>query len=299
MVERANRQVRRRPLRRPICLVALGLLSSLGAAFAVAATTMSPNRNSRSPLSIRATPTHRTVMAGSSADFSLRLGRSHRGAISLSGQTDLSIAGPLPTGAAASFSPRSTAPSQQASRRMTSLSVSTGAETPPGTYLLRVRAHRPHRDGATTVRLTVSAPAGVAPEAAEAAPPENTVPDAFTISGELPGVLTPGTTTPLDLTLTNREAADISITGLSVELGAVQASRSDAAHPCDAGDFAIEQFSGGTFSLAASSTASLGELGFSAAQLPTVSMLDLPLNQDGCKQASLTFAYTGTATEAP
>jgi hypothetical protein len=46
----------------------------------------------------------------------------------------------------------------------------------------------------------------------------------------------------------------------------------------------------------ASSTRTLAELGVPAAQWPQISIIDLPTNQDGCRTASVTLAYAGTAT---
>jgi hypothetical protein len=44
------------------------------------------------------------------------------------------------------------------------------------------------------------------------------------------------------------------------------------------------------------STVSLIALGFAAPELPLVSMLNRPVNQDGCKAASFSLAFAGTAT---
>ena len=45
----------------------------------------------------------------------------------------------------------------------------------------------------------------------------------------------------------------------------------------------------------ANSTKSLSDLGLAKAKWPTVSMLETNANQDGCKGAKLTFAFTGVA----
>jgi hypothetical protein len=168
-----------------------------------------------------------------------------------------------------------------------------------GIYTLRVRARRLHHRGLATVRLVVAKPPS---EPAAPNPPETvSAPDAFEISGSLPVALTPGTGQPLDLTLLSRESSDLSITGLDVRLASVSASRPGSALDCSASDFSVEQFSGAPgFTLHAGSRASLGELGFGPAEWPQVAMRDLPVNQDGCKGASLTLEFSGfAARESP
>jgi hypothetical protein len=223
----------------------------------------------------------------------------HAGQVGLGGRTTLSVGRELPAGAGTSFTQRGLASS--APHLTTTLTVATAADTPPGTYLLHVRARRPHRSGATAISLIVSG--RTTPSAVSVLPPTTpdppvTVPDAFTIAGALADSLTPGTAAPLDLTLANQEGTDLAITTLSIEVASVSGPHTDATHPCSANDFSVAQFSGASgFTLPASSTSTLSELGFAPAEWPQVSMLNLRANQDGCKQASLTLAFAGTATE--
>jgi hypothetical protein len=129
--------------------------------------------------------------------------------------------------------------------------------------------------------------------------PPPAVPDAFTIAGDPPELLTPGTSAPLDLSLTNRESFDIAISDLTATVASVSAPRSDPSHPCGVADFSAKGFSGPAgFTLPASSTVSLGELGFASSEWPRIAMLERSTNQDGCKQASLSLSFSGSATEA-
>ncbi len=292
--------------RRPVRLLVIGLVSSLGATLAVAAVVVSTRHSadvSAQPLSIRAEPSSRTVAQGASARFAVRVARRHSSGpnrLGLSGRTSLRLATALPSGAGVSFTSQRGIASQGASRHSTTLIVTTAVNTPPGTYILRVRADRPHRSGSTGISLIVSDRdnAGAAPVLNPPAPPLVT-PDAFTIDGALPDPLTPGTAVPLDLTLTNEENTDLSISSLGVQVTSVGGPQSDPTHPCSANDFSVKQFSGTPgFALPASSTASLSELGFAPAEWPEISMLNLPVNQDGCKQASLSLFFSGAATEA-
>jgi hypothetical protein len=122
--------------------------------------------------------------------------------------------------------------------------------------------------------------------------------DAFTISGNLDVPLSPGTGGPLDLTLTNPYGEYMVVTGLLTAVTAVDAPEAGGARPCSAEDFAVDQFDGQyPIGVPAASTKSLSELGVPGTHMPALRMLNTALNQDGCKNATLTLTYTGTAEE--
>jgi hypothetical protein len=292
----------RRFLRRPVCLVALGLATSLGAGSALAAVVL-PARSAFDPaasLVVSVEPSSRAVAPGATARYALHVARGRLARIGLSGLTALSVKRDgLPAGAHVSFSPQRGIASPLTSLRGTTLTVATASSTAPGAYTLRVQAQRRHRSGSTAVRLVVSAPGGAAvPSSTSASGPSLRAPEAFTIAGTVPAALTPGTGQRLDLTLTSLEAFDLSISGLAVAVSSVNAPESDPSHACGTDDFSVAQFSGVPgFTLPAMSTVRLSALGFAASELPLVSMLDRPVNQDGCKAASFSLSFAGTATE--
>jgi hypothetical protein len=124
-------------------------------------------------------------------------------------------------------------------------------------------------------------------------------PTPFAISGNLNLPLYPGGRGPLDLTLTNSNAQAMAVTGLAATVTAVQALHPGPLQPCDVADFAVDQFSGEfPINVAASSARSLSDLGIPTSAMPVLRMLDTAGNQDGCKHATLTLAYTGTAEES-
>jgi hypothetical protein len=240
-------------------------------------------------------------MPGTAASYSVKVARNHHGWIGLSGRTELSVRRGLPAGAGISFTSTRALAAGLTPRARTTLTITTAADMPPGTYEVQVRAQRPHRSGTAAVELTVAAPPGSGQPPTEAAPPGAPVvaPDAFTIEGTLPNLLTPGTGEPLDLTLTNLESTDLLIANLSVRVTGASGPQTDLTHACGSEDFSVEQFSGAPdFTLPASSSAQLSELGFDPTEWPTVSMLDRRVNQDGCQGASVALSFTGTATEA-
>jgi hypothetical protein len=139
------------------------------------------------------------------------------------------------------------------------------------------------RHANTAVRLVV------------ASPPSGS----FQIAGTLPGLLGPGITVPLDLTLSNPDSIEISIIDLGVGISQVTAPQADETHPCSADDFSVTQFSGEyPLALAGGETTSLSGIGFSEEDWPQIAMLDRPENQDGCQGASLSFEYTGISQSA-
>lgn len=320
MASRGAKRVGARLPSRRVCLVALGLLVSLSATAALAAS-IQPGRHSsapQAPLTVRAQPPSRTVAPGATARYAVRIARPRAVASGLSGRTRLSVArAKLPTGTSVSFEPRHGFGDIGTSPRTTTLTVATATATPPGSYQLQIRAERPHRSGRAAITLTVVAPANDLPTANDPPPPVPpraplspspgagsppldpvNAPDAFTIAGEVPVALAPGSSEPLDLTLTNLERKDLSITGLTVMLASVGGPRSSPTLPCGDRDFSVQQFSGTTgFTLPAGATTSLSQLGFTPAQWPQVAMRNLPLNQNGCQGASLVLSFSGSAGE--
>jgi hypothetical protein len=311
MAGTADKRAGRRFGRCPAWLFVIGLVSSLGATSALAAAIVStsPSGPGRA-LSIRVAPASRTVTPGATASYAVRVARDHHGPIGLSGRTRLSVRGSgLPAGTEISFSPAPGVGTAALARAPTTLTITTATDTPPGNYEVELGARRPHRSGMAALSLTVSAPPpssppGAAPALSEPAsrvdPPGVSVvaPDAFTIAGVLPNPLTPGTGEPLDLRLTNLENVDLQIASLSVRVAGISGPQTDPGHSCDSEDFVVGQFAGAPgFTLPASSSADLGELGIDPSYWPTISMLDLAVNQNGCKGASLALSFSGTATE--
>ena len=121
----------------------------------------------------------------------------------------------------------------------------------------------------------------------------------FTIVGDLGRPIRPGVSAPLDLRLTNTGDAEILVSTLDVKVSGVSAPNADAHHPCTLADFSVDQAAEELdLSLAAGETGSLSTLQLPAASWPRVHMLDRPVNQDGCKDATLHLEYAGDARRA-
>jgi hypothetical protein len=119
----------------------------------------------------------------------------------------------------------------------------------------------------------------------------------FTIRGSSTEPISPGVSAPLNLRLRNPHSVPMSLTQLGVTVQKVSAPNADVARPCTIGDFAVDQASSGIeITVAARATSTLSALGLARSSMPQVGMLNRSVNQDGCKGASLTLAYTASGT---
>jgi len=122
----------------------------------------------------------------------------------------------------------------------------------------------------------------------------------FSITGNVVEPISPGVMVPLDLSFSNHRDFEISITDLTVTISNVIAPNADNVNSCLMADFAIDQAPDDLrITLAAGATNSLSGLGLVLTSWPRMGMFDRPVDQDGCKGASLTLAYTASGTESP
>jgi hypothetical protein len=225
---------------------------------------------------IRVTPRIRTVTKGTTATYKIVIRHGLRRKVSLR------VTSGLPRGATASVRPRLTRKTHATLRIVTK-------KARIGSRWLRLVARSGPRRATTLVKLVIRAP--VPPP-----PPPGPTPSNFRIAGDLHIPLQPGRTVPLDLALANPGAAEIMVSGLTVSLSGLSAPGADATFPCTLADFAVTQFSGTYgFTLLPERATTLAELGIPAARWPQVTMLNRPVNQNGCRGASLQFAFSGTA----
>ena len=157
--------------------------------------------------------------------------------------------------------------------------VSTGLNLPPATYHLRFRAWGPGATARASLTLVASRPR----------------PAPFSIRGGVAG-LQPGAPQALDLSLTNPNRGSILVTAINVSVLGVSAPNVTWVTPCGPQDFSVAQFSGVyPLTVPAQSTVHLSDLGVSSVQLPELTLLNRPVDQDGCQGASVNLGYTGTA----
>lgn len=121
--------------------------------------------------------------------------------------------------------------------------------------------------------------------------------ETFSITGDTTVLISPGVSARLDLTVTNPHNQRLTVRGLTVTLPTVTAPNAHAAHPCTIADFQIVQLPRSVvITVPAKTTKSLSALGVAANRWPRLTMIDSAANQDGCKGATLTLAYTATGS---
>jgi hypothetical protein len=128
----------------------------------------------------------------------------------------------------------------------------------------------------------------------EAAPSEPEPSGPFTLSGDLPGALSPGASAPLPIRVSNPFPFPIRVTALTVTV------RPASSHVgCDApSNLAITQSNtaGGAISIVVPAHGAV-TLPAQGATAPTVTMLDLATDQEACKGAVFTADYAGTGVQ--
>jgi hypothetical protein len=222
---------------------------------------------------VAASPASQTVAQGGATSFSVTVARTG----GFTGSVGLAVSG-LPSGATATWSPSSTVASTAAGA---TLNVQTATSTPTGTFNLSISGTgtingQPSVQSAT-VALVVSQS------------------QSLQISGDATGLLTPGTTVPLNLTLTNPYNFTLQVSGISI---AMQEGTSNAG--CSASqNFTLKQLGATVYPLAlpAGASRTLSQLGVLDRDMPKLNMINQPWNQDACKNATVRLTYSGSATK--
>jgi hypothetical protein len=113
----------------------------------------------------------------------------------------------------------------------------------------------------------------------------------FLISSDVPTLLFPGATVPVNLTLSNPNTFGIEIRTLTIRIEKV-----DAGTGCRVDDFGTRQFSGSYgLQVHSTETTDLDTLGIEPGNWPQVMMIDKSQNQDGCKGVVVELSLGGTA----
>lgn len=115
----------------------------------------------------------------------------------------------------------------------------------------------------------------------------------FPISGSLSTPLAPGVAAqPLNLTVKNPYSFNMKVTALSVSVLSTTGGSSCLPSP----NFKTTAYSGSGFTVPAGVTETLSKAVVPSTQWPTIQMVDLSTNQDGCQRVSLNLSYGGSAT---
>ena len=85
------------------------------------------------------------------------------------------------------------------------------------------------------------------------------------------------------------------VSNLVVAITSVTGPNITVSRPCTAADFALTQFGGAYPFYVPLGASSLSSLGFAPGAWPTLRLLARPVNQDGCKGATIHLSYAGTS----
>lgn len=119
----------------------------------------------------------------------------------------------------------------------------------------------------------------------------------FAISGDATAPITRGSSAAIDLGFANPRRLPLVVSEVRVRVRAVRAPHADAAHACSASDYTVEQVPAGmTITIPARGTRTLSGLGLTRDTWPRVGLVDRPVNQDGCKGASVVLAYSASGS---
>ena len=125
----------------------------------------------------------------------------------------------------------------------------------------------------------------------------------YTIGGRITTPLYPGgAPSPIKLRFSNPNvgsggsgAIGVQISNLTVTISAVSGPSATPELPCTISDFAVTQFSGTYPFVIPQGRSNLRTLGFVQGTWPAVRLVDRPVNQNGCRGATLTIAYSGAS----
>jgi hypothetical protein len=112
------------------------------------------------------------------------------------------------------------------------------------------------------------------------------------ITGAAQGQLRPGTSAPVALKFKNPNKHKVQMKRVRVKIAGVVAPHADAAHPCTSADFAVRQMPRKTLlRLPAKRSTDLATMRVPMDAWPWLTMLNRPLNQDGCKGAEVKLRF--------
>ena len=111
------------------------------------------------------------------------------------------------------------------------------------------------------------------------------------ITGTVTTSLSPGVSVVIEIGLANPFPRALNLGRVEVSILRITAPHADAAHPCTAADFGVRQMRRGVLRIPPRRYVDLAELGVPIQDWPQLMMNDRPVNQDGCKDASLTLRY--------
>ena len=119
------------------------------------------------------------------------------------------------------------------------------------------------------------------------------------ITGTTRRAVSPGISSKVNLRFVNMSHRTVTLHHVRVRIVGIVAPHADAAHPCVRADFRIRQMPSRVLRVPSRQPIGLFDLGVLRRDWPRLTMLNRPVNQDGCKGASLKLGYRARGTRWP
>jgi hypothetical protein len=113
------------------------------------------------------------------------------------------------------------------------------------------------------------------------------------ISGNTRTLLRPGGSSRINLGFANDDSKPVTLRHVRVTITSISAPQADSEFPCTRADFRIRPMRVRSLVIPGDAFTTLVRLDVPAWQWPNLKMRDRPVNQDGCKGASLKLGYVG------
>ena len=135
-----------------------------------------------------------------------------------------------------------------------------------------------------------AAPHGRAPRPTIRKSPRGT---SVEISGNTRTLLRPGGSSRINLGFANDDSKPVTLRHVRVTITSISAPQADSEFPCTRADFRIRPMRVRSLVIPGDAFTTLVRLDVPAWQWPNLKMRNRPVNQDGCKGASLKLGYVG------
>ncbi|GAB3261584.1 hypothetical protein [Nocardioides dilutus] len=119
------------------------------------------------------------------------------------------------------------------------------------------------------------------------------------ITGSTRRPVAPGTSSRIGLRFVATSSRTVVLHRVRVRIISIEAPNADATHPCSRADFRIRQMEPRMLQVPRGRVTTLWDLGVRRREWPRLTMINRPVNQDGCKGARLTLGYRARGARWP
>ncbi len=119
-----------------------------------------------------------------------------------------------------------------------------------------------------------------------------------TLGGRASGSLSPGTSSPIDMTFDNPNSSIVALDHIVVSIRSISSPQATAGLPCSAADyFVVQTVAPLRVVLPANSSSSLSSQGLPRSSWPRIGMINSRVDQAGCKLATVILLFSAGATQ--